>query len=97
MLWYFPGKQGVIDYIGYGWIVKGFHMPLKACSYRKKGMMLLPRGIARVQFVRGVCGTNIRVQVSDQRGTCLVKVEMPAKKGWPVSVAALNPIIVILI
>ena len=27
--------------------IKGFHMPLKACAYRKKGMMLLPRGIER--------------------------------------------------
>ena len=39
-------------------------------------MMLLPRGFARGQFVRGVCGTKTRaylVQVSDQRGTCLVE------------------------
>ena len=35
-----------------------------------------------IQFVRGVCGTKTRaypVQVSDQRGTCLV--EKPAKGG----------------
>ena len=41
--------------------IKGFHMPLKACAYRKKGMLLLPRGIERYyQFIRGVCGTNTR-------------------------------------
>ena len=27
--------------------IKGFHMRLKACGYRKKGMMLLPGGIER--------------------------------------------------
>ena len=79
MLWYCHGrlKRRIIwDTARY----KGFHMPLKACAYRKKGMMLLPRGFARGQFVRGVCGTKTRaylVQVSDQRGTCLV--EKPAK------------------
>ena len=25
--------------------MKGFHMPLKACAYRKKKMMLLLRGL----------------------------------------------------
>ena len=66
-------------------------MPLKACAYRKKGMILLPSGIERYS-VRPwrVVGTNTRraylVQVSGQRGTCLV--EKPAKKGWPVSVTA---------
>ena len=59
-------------------------MPLKACAYRKKGMPPLLRGFARVQFVRGVSRTNTRayylvVQVSDERGTCLV--EKPAKSG----------------
>ena len=56
-------------------------MSLKACAYRKKGMLLL-RGIAHRQFIHGVCGANTRaylVQVSDQRGTCLV--ERPAKGG----------------
>ena len=51
-----------------------FHMPLKACAYRKRGMMLLLRGFARDQFIRGVCAINTRaylVRVSDQRGTCL--------------------------
>ena len=55
-------------------------MPLKACAHIKKRMMPVLRGIARVQFGRGVCGTNTRaylVQASDQRGTCLV--EIPAK------------------
>ena len=34
--------------------IKGFHMRLKACGYRKKGMMLLLRGIAHGQFfIRG--------------------------------------------
>ena len=34
--------------MGYGWIYKeGFFMPLKACAYRKKGMLILPRGIER--------------------------------------------------
>ena len=27
--------------------IKRFHMPLKACAYRRKGMMLLPGGIER--------------------------------------------------
>ena len=37
--------------------IKGFHMPSsKACAYRKKGMMLLLRGFARVQFIRGCVG-----------------------------------------
>ena len=27
--------------------IKGFHMPLGACAYRKKGVMILPRGTAR--------------------------------------------------
>ena len=66
-----------------------------AYTRRKKGTVLLLRGIARVHFVRGVCGTNARAyliqQVNDQRGTCLLIVERPAKKGWPVSVTALNP------
>ena len=47
-----------------------------------EGVVLFPRGIARVQFVRGVYATNTRaylVQASDQRGTCLV--ERPAKGG----------------
>ena len=52
--------------------------------------MLLPRGLERYS-VRpcGVCGAKTRaylVQVSDQRGTCLV--EKPAK-GWPLSVTPL--------
>ena len=46
-------------------------------------MMPLLRGIARVQFVRGVRETNPRanylLQVSDKRGTCLV--ERSAKGG----------------
>ena len=51
-------------------------MPLKACVYRKKGMVILPLGeLNAIQLVRGVCGTTTRayylVQVSDQRGTCL--------------------------
>ena len=59
-------------------------MPLKACAYRKKEMMLfcLAELNAIIQFVRGVRGTNTiacLVQVSDQRGTCLV--EKPAKGG----------------
>ena len=33
-------------------IYKGFYMPLKACAYRKKGMMLLPRGIERYSVRR---------------------------------------------
>ena len=48
--------------------------------HRKKGMVPLIRGIARVQLVRGVCGTHTRsdlVRVSDQRGACLV--ERPVK------------------
>ena len=47
-------------------------------------MMILSRGIARVLFVRGVSGTSKRVylvQVSDQRGTCLVEKPTPAKGG----------------
>ena len=46
MLWYSPGSltgRNIWDTDGY----KGFGMPLKACAYRKKGMMLLPRGIER--------------------------------------------------
>ena len=45
-------------------------------------MMHLLREFARVQFVRGVCGTNTRVylvQGSDQREICLA--EKPAKRG----------------
>ena len=64
-------------------------MPLKACAYRKKGMMLLPRAeLHAVQFVRGVCGTNTRaylVQVSGQRGN------LPSRetcKGWLAPVTA---------
>ena len=66
--------QGVV--YGIRLDINGFHMPLKARAYRKKGMMLLPRvNLPAIQFVRGVCGTNTRsslVQVSDQRGTCLL-------------------------
>ena len=66
-------------------------MPLKACAYRKQGMMLLPRGIERYS-VRPWCGWNQNknilfylAQVSDQRGTCLANETC---KGWPVSVTA---------
>ena len=62
--------------------VNEFHTPLKACAYRKKGIVPLLREFARVQFFRGVCGTNARaylVEVSDWRGTCLV--ERPEKGG----------------
>ena len=57
-------------------------MPLKAFAYnRKKGMLT---ELNAVQFVRGVCGAKTRayylvVQVSDQRGSCLV--ERPARDG----------------
>ena len=40
-----PLKQG--ERYGIRLNIKGFHVPLKACAYRKKGMMLLPRGIER--------------------------------------------------
>ena len=46
VLWYSRRslkRRKIWDVAGY----KGFHMPLKACAYRKKGMMLLPRGIER--------------------------------------------------
>ena len=46
VLWYSPGsleRPIIWDTARY----KGFYMPLKACAYRKKGMVLLPRGIAR--------------------------------------------------
>ena len=52
----------------------------------KKGRCLCLADEQRVQFVRGVLGTNTRaylVQVSDQRGTCLIESE-----GWPVPVTA---------
>ena len=47
-LWYSPGSltRRKILY-GIRLDIKGFHMRLKACAYRKKGMMLLPRGIKR--------------------------------------------------
>ena len=61
-------------------------MPLKACVYRKKGMMHVLRRFARIWLSvlsAALCGTNTRVcqiQVSDQqRGTCTV--EIPAKGG----------------
>ena len=58
-------------------------MPLKACAYRKKGMMFFFRlaELNAFQFVRCVCGAKRRaylVRVSDQRGPCLV--EKPEKK-----------------
>ena len=56
----------------------------------KRGWRFCLAELNAIQFVRGVCGTKTRgylVQVSGQRGTCLV--ETPAKKGWPVSVT--NP------
>ena len=75
MLWHSPGSQTRRNIWDTRLGIKGFHMPLKACAYRKKGMMILPLGkLNAIQFVRGVCGTKIRaylVQVSDQRGTCL--------------------------
>ena len=41
--------------------MKGFHMLLKACAYRKKGMMGLSLAeLIAIQFVRGVCGTKTR-------------------------------------
>ena len=46
MLWYYPGgltRRKILDMAGY----KGFHMPLKAYAYRKRGMMILPHGIER--------------------------------------------------
>ena len=81
VLWYCPGNQKSIRYI-IRLDIKGFDPPLKACAYTKKGIVLLPRGIARVQFVRGLCGTHARVylvQVSDHRGTCLE--DKPTKCG----------------
>ena len=71
-------RRKIWDTAGY---IKVSHA-FEACAYRKKGVMLLPRGMNAIQFVRGVCGTNTRaclVQVSDQRGICLV--EKPAKGG----------------
>ena len=54
-------------------------MPLTACAYRKKGDDAFASRISNNAFsssvVRGVSGTITRaclVQVSDQRGTCLV-------------------------
>ena len=51
----------------------------------------MPRGnctLRAVQLVRGMCGTEIQesllsssTKVCDQRGTCLVIVEKPAKGG----------------
>ena len=69
-----------------GWDIQGFHMQLKACAYRKKEIMFCLLRLNAIQFFRGVCGTNTRaylVQVSDQRGTCLV--EKPAKGGLSVT------------
>ena len=47
MLWYPPGsptRRKIWDTAGYKRVS---HVPLKACAYRKKEMMLLPRGIER--------------------------------------------------
>ena len=41
-------------------ITKGFHIPLKACAYRKKWVMLLPRGIERYSVPWRVRGTKTR-------------------------------------
>ena len=35
-------------------------MPVKACAYRKKGMVLCLAELNAIQFVRGVCGTKTR-------------------------------------
>ena len=69
--------------MGYGWILKrASHAFEGMCVYEKGVDVFASRNVNAVQFVRGVCGTNTRaylVQVSDQRGTCLV--EIPAKGG----------------
>ena len=49
----------------------------------KRGWCFCLAELNAMQFVRGECGTSARaslVQVSGQRGTCLV-VEKPAKGG----------------
>ena len=40
--------------------IKGFHMSLKACAYRTKGMMLCLAELNAIQFVRGVCETKYK-------------------------------------
>ena len=58
MLWYYPGNLTRRNIYGirldcgeigfqHNCEAVGFHMSLKACAYRKNGVMLLPRGIAR--------------------------------------------------
>ena len=59
----FPWEPNKAYDIGYDW----FHMPLKACAYRKKGMMVSPRGIERYSFrpwVACVCGTKTRGELT---------------------------------
>ena len=83
MLRYSPGsltRRKIWDTGGFKRVSNGS----TACAYRKRGMMLLlPRGIARYSVHPWhVCVELIHeliclVQVSDQRGTCLV--EKPAK------------------
>ena len=41
-------RRKIFGTIGY----KGFDMPLEACAYRKKEIMLLPRGIERYSVRR---------------------------------------------
>ena len=41
--------------------IKGFHMPSKACAYRKKGMMLLPRGIERFSVRSSVASVELLI------------------------------------
>ena len=45
MVFLWEPNKGVI--YGMRLDIEGSHMPLKACANRKKGMVLLPRGIAR--------------------------------------------------
>ena len=56
-----PNKGGIY---GIRLDIEGFHIDLKACAYRKKGMMFLPRGIERYS-VRPwrVCGSKTRAQL----------------------------------
>ena len=66
-------------------------MPLKACAYIKKGMVLFASRHCTLLSSSVACAELVQelvfvVQVSDQRGTC--PEEKPAEKGWPVSVTA---------
>ena len=47
--------------------IKGFHMPLKVRAYnRKKGMMLLPCGIARCLFSSSVACVELIIQEEER-------------------------------